>query len=129
MAGFFQELELDVQTEITNLERFVEVDVWPYVKEFFAALFSQAGNAALKAAVANIPEALVGNDSVALAAVAAAVASSLAANAAADAQKALSDAEANLAAQNTAAPAETPAPEAPAPVETAEPTPGPSGDA
>jgi hypothetical protein len=117
MTTIFETLELDAQTEIKNLEQFVEVDVWPFVQEFFAVLLSQAGRAAVTAAVANIPAIVTGNESVAVAAVAAAVASSLAANAAGDAQKALSDAEANS--SSTAAPA---------PTVSVVGTPGPSGD-
>lgn len=104
MSSFFETLELDVQTEIKNLEQFFEVDVWPFVKEFFSVLVSQAGSAAVKAALVNIPEIVSGNEAVAVAAVAAAVASSLASNAAADAQKALSDAEASDSASATTAP-------------------------
>lgn len=94
--SFFSNLGQEIQSDIAKVETLFEADVWPYVKEFLAALLSQEGKVALKAAVAALPQITSGQETAAASAVAAAVASSLAANAAADAQTVIQSVETNV---------------------------------
>lgn len=92
--NWFERLEDQAKADVLAFELYFENDVWPYVKEFLSLLLSQAGHAALVAAVADVGDLVAGNYAPVIAAVTGAAVSAAEANANADAQKALQDAQA-----------------------------------